>query len=129
MKTRLKKTKIKSVHQDKRGQIYDIWKEPVHHVGIVTFAKGATRGKHYHKLSSQYNYLLKGKIKLVTKKMRAKNSVPRTIIMNKGDMVLIPSNYYHELTALASSTLLVATTGSRKRGSEDYEKDNHRVEI
>ena len=129
MKTKLKRTKIKSVHQDKRGQIYDIWKEPVHHVGIVTFVKGATRAKHYHKLSGQYNYLLKGKIKLVTKNVRVKNSIPRTIIMNEGDMVLIPSNYYHELTALTSSTLLVATTGSRKHGSEDYEKDTYRMEI
>lgn len=126
---KLKKVKIKSAYQDKRGHIYDIWKEQVSHVGIVTFVKGATRGKHYHKLSDQYNYLIKGKIKLVIKNLKTKKSTPRTIIMNKGDMVLIPSNYYHALTALAPSILLVATTGSRKLGSKDYEKDNYRMEL
>lgn len=126
---KFKKIKLKPVYQDKRGQIIDVWKEPVHHVGIVTFTKGATRGKHYHKLSSQYNYVLKGKIKLITKNMKTKRSRLQTTIISKGDMVLIPSNYYHELIALTPSTLLFATTGSRKHGSKDYEKDNYRVEV
>lgn len=129
MKTKLKKIKIGSAFTDKRGHIFDIWTEAVHHIGIVTFAKGAVRGKHYHKLSSQNNYLIKGKLKLVVKNLKVKNSASQTIIINEGEMVIVPPNWYHAFTAMAPSHLLFSTSGSRKHGSRDYEKDNYRIEI
>lgn len=129
MNTELKKIKIKSAFTDKRGHIFDIWTEAVHHIGIVTFVKGAIRGRHYHKLSSQNNYLLKGKLKLVVKSLKIKNSVPQTIIIQEGEMVIVPPNWYHAFTALVPSRLLFSTSGSRKHGSKDYEKDNYRIEI
>lgn len=129
MNTELKKIKIKSASTDKRGYIFDIWTEAVHHIGIVTFVKGSVRGRHYHKLSSQNNYLIKGKLKLVVKSLKVKNSVPQTIIIQEGEMVIVPPNWYHEFTALAPSHLLFSTSGSRKHGSKDYEKDNYRIEI
>lgn len=129
MNTELKKIKIKSAFTDKRGHIFDIWTEAVHHIGIVTFVKGAVRGRHYHKLSSQNNYLIKGKLKLVVKSLKVKNSVPQTIIIQEGEMVIVPPNWYHAFTALAPSHLLFSTSGSRKHGSKDYEKDNYRIEI
>jgi oxalate decarboxylase/phosphoglucose isomerase-like protein (cupin superfamily) len=129
MKTKLKKNKIKSAFTDKRGHIFDIWIEPVHHIGIVTYNKGVTRGKHYHKLSSQCNYLIKGKLKLVVKNLKVKSARPQTIIMNEGEMVIVPPNWYHSFTALAPSQMLFSTSGSRKHGSKDYEEDVFRIEI
>jgi dTDP-4-dehydrorhamnose 3,5-epimerase-like enzyme len=129
MIAKLKKIKVKSAYKDNRGHIFDVWMEPVHHIGIVTFVKGAVRGRHYHKLSSQNNYLIKGKLRLVAKNLNIKNSVRQTLIVNEGEMVSVPSNWYHEFTALAPSHLLFSTSGSRKHGSKDYEKDNYRIEI
>jgi len=129
MNIKLKKVKIKSAFSDKRGHIYDIWTEAVHHIGIVTFAKGAVRAKHYHKLSSQNNYLIKGKLKLIIKNLKVKNCPPQTIIINAGEMITVPANWYHAFTALAPSLLLFSTSGSRKHGGKDYEKDNYRIEI
>lgn len=129
MKTKLKKIKICPAFTDKRGHIFDIWTEAVHHIGIVTFAKGAVRGRHYHKLSSQNNYLIKGKLKLVVKNLKIKNCPSQTIIINEGEMVTVPPNWYHAFTAMTPSHLLFSTSGSRKHGSNDYEKDNYRIEI
>lgn len=125
---KLKKSKIKPVFKDQRGKIYDLVKDQVQHAGLVTFNTGALRGKHYHKLSKQYNYLLKGRVKLVLKDMRDKNSQPQTLILEEEDLILIPANWYHSLEALENSTLLFFTSGGR-HGSKDYEKDTYREEI
>lgn len=129
MKTKLKKIKIKSAFTDKRGHIFDIWVEPVHHIGIVTYEKGTVRAKHYHKLSGQSNYVIKGKLKLVVKNMTIKNSSLQTLTLNPGEMVIVPPNWYHAFTALVPSDMLFATSGSRKHGSKEYEEDTYRVEL
>lgn len=122
------KTTIKPVFEDERGQIIELTREPVHHLGIVTFTKGAVRGKHYHKESDQWNCVLEGKIELVVKDMSEPNSsMVETIVLEKGDMVMINADWYHKFTGLEESTMLFSETGPRKDSAE-YEKDTYRVE-
>lgn len=122
------KTHIDPVFQDERGIITDIMIEPVHHVGIVTFKKGATRGKHFHKVSAQINYILKGSLQLTMKDMTDENASPEVIILNEGDMITMPENWYHEFVGLADeSSLLFSTTGGR-HDSAAYEADTYRID-
>ena len=65
----MKKIKIKINHQDKRGVIIDLLeKKKINAITYITQKKGKVRGNHLHKKTIQWNYLIKGKIKLITKK-------------------------------------------------------------
>lgn len=122
------KTHIVPAFQDNRGNIIDIMTEPVHHVGIVTFKKGASRGRHFHKESAQMNYVLKGSVQLTMKNMAEASSEPETIILKEGDMITMPENWYHEFIGLADeSSLIFSTTGGR-HDSAAYESDTYRIE-
>ena len=65
----MKKIKIKINHQDKRGVIIDLLeKKKINAITFITQKKGKVRGNHFHKKTIQWNYLIKGKIKLITKR-------------------------------------------------------------
>ena len=78
----MKKIKIKVNHKDKRGIIIDLLeKKNINAITYITQKKGKIRGNHLHKKTIQWNYLLKGKLKLVTKKKNSRkkknNSIKR----------------------------------------------------
>ena len=115
--------KVKPAFEDKRGIITDILvDELVEHVNLITFKKNAVRGNHYQKRSLHYNYVLKGTIKLYTKKSTGD---VETSIMAAGDLALILPSERHALVALEDSELLVFTRGTR--GGENYEQDTYRL--
>ena len=65
----MKKLKIKINHKDIRGIISDILEnENINAITLITIKKGSIRGNHYHKKTYQWNYVISGKMKLVTKK-------------------------------------------------------------
>lgn len=110
---------------DKRGQIIDlIENEIINAVTVITFTKGAVRGNHFHKETSQWNYLISGKIKFLSQ-MPGKDVVE--MIMDKGDFVVTVPNERHVLVGLEESELLVLTKGPR--GGKEYEIDTFRLEI
>lgn len=122
------KKHITPAFQDDRGKITDIMTEPVHHVGIVTFKKGSIRGRHFHKESAQMNYVLKGKVQLTMKDMTEEQSTPETIILEEGDIITMPENWYHEFIGLEEeSSILFSTTGGR-HDSAAYEADTYRID-
>ena len=64
----MKKIRVKVAFSDKRGEITDlIQKDNINAVTHITIKKGAIRGNHYHKKTIQWNYVLSGKLKLITK--------------------------------------------------------------
>ena len=40
--------------------------ENINAIAFITINKGAIRGNHYHKKTTQWNYILKGSIKYIT---------------------------------------------------------------
>ena len=120
----IKKTP-KLAFKDDRGEITDLLvKEPVEYVTLITSKKGAVRGNHYHKETVQYNYLISGKIELLTQNEGEK---VQSAIMKPGDVTMTPAGERHSLIALEDSVFMVFTRGPR--GGGDYEKDTYRLPV
>jgi quercetin dioxygenase-like cupin family protein len=110
-------------HKDERGEITDILvKEKIEYVTLITSAKGATRGNHYHKETVQWVYILEGKMKVLS---QMPQSPVVATVLEKGDLVVNIPMERHAMIALEDSTFLVFTRGPR--GGEDYEKDTYRL--
>lgn len=117
--------RLKPVFKDTRGLIYDVIESPVEHIGMITFTKGAIRGNHYHKKSTQYTLVLKGKIELITCEARRQKGMQRRTIMRAGDLAIIPPRIIHTYHALTPASIIDCATRSRR--AHGYEEDTIRV--
>ena len=122
-KTAFANYKLKPVFRDKRGDIFDIVEDNVGHVGMVTFKRGVTRGNHYHKHSTQYSYVLDGKIKLIVSDIQKKWE--KEYILGPGVLTCIPPKIIHTYKAITPARMVDITSVSRTK--DGYEKDTHRV--
>ena len=119
----MKKIKIKINYKDSRGVIIDLLeKKKINAITYITQKKGKIRGNHFHKKTIQWNYLIKGKIKIVTKE---RNRGVQEMILSRGDLVVTSSNESHAIKAIEYSEYLVFTQGPR--GGKEYEKDTFRL--
>tara|TARA_B100000029_G_C17539590_1_gene946153 strand:- start:62 stop:436 length:375 start_codon:yes stop_codon:yes gene_type:complete len=120
----MKKLKIKISFRDNRGLIIDLLeKKKINAITYITQRKGKIRGNHFHKKTIQWNYLIKGKIKIVAKKF---NKTIKKRILSKGDLVVTEAKESHAIIALKDSEYLVFTQGPR--GGKEYENDTFRLE-
>ncbi|HCM43468.1 MAG: Cupin 2 conserved barrel domain protein [Candidatus Kaiserbacteria bacterium GW2011_GWC2_49_12] len=119
----VKNTKLAPVFSDARGDIFDIAEGTIGHVGMVTFAKGAIRGKHYHKESTQYSYVISGTLKFTVSDIDGENA--REYVLEKGDLSTIPPRVIHMYEALSDAVMLDLTTLART--NDGYEKDTVRI--
>lgn len=111
--------------KDDRGEIIDlIENECINAITVITFKKGAVRGNHFHRKTTQWNYLIFGKIKLVSQKPN--EDIVETI-MECGDLTVTGPNERHALVGLEDSKVIVFTKGPR--GGKEYESDTYRLEI
>jgi len=109
---------------DERGKIIDlIENDAINAITVVTFRKGAVRGNHYHKQTTQWNYLMRGKIKLVT---QVPGEEVVETIMEPGDLTVTYPNDRHAATALEESEAMIFTKGPR--GGKEYESDTFRLD-
>ena len=119
----MKKIKLKINHKDQRGLIIDLLeKKSINAITLITQKKGKIRGNHYHKKTTQWNYLLSGKIQIFAAK---KNKKKTSIILKKGDLVVTTKNESHAIKAIINSQFLVFTQGPR--GGKEYENDTYRL--
>ena len=119
----MKKIKTKINFRDHRGVIIDlIEKKKINAITYITQKKGKIRGNHFHKKTIQWNYLLNGKIKIITK---IKNKPIKSIILKKGDLVVTKIKESHAIFAIKNSEYLVFTQGPR--GGKEYENDTFRL--
>lgn len=110
--------------QDDRGEIIDmIENEEINAVTLITFTKDAVRANHYHNATTQWNYVISGKIKIAT---QMPDSEVIESIMEKGDFIATVPTEKHALKAMEDSVLLVLTKGPR--GGKEYESDTFRLE-
>ena len=119
----MKKIKTRINFRDNRGFIVDLLeKKNINAITFITQKKGKIRGNHFHKKTIQWNYLIKGKLELLTRKNKQK--IIRTL-MKEGDLVETSKNESHAIKALKNSEFLVFTQGPR--GGKEYENDTFRL--
>lgn len=110
---------LKVNFKDARGEITDLIDgRNINAITLITFVKGAIRGNHFHKNTTQWNYLLKGKVKLFSKS--EKGEIEESILL-PGNLISTEPMEAHALQAIDNSELLVFTEGPR--GGEQYESD------
>lgn len=110
--------------EDHRGTIRDILTHtPVEHITVIESKKDAVRGNHYHKETLQYDYVVSGKMKILSRKEGS--DLVEVTIAEPGDLILHDHGEAHALIALKDSIFLAITQGTR--GGEDYEKDTYRL--
>lgn len=110
--------------RDQRGEISDlIENETINAITRITIKKDAVRGNHYHLQTWQWNYVVTGKMKLVT---RMPNEEPREVILLPGDLAVTEPKEHHALIGLEDCDVLVFTKGPR--GGKEYETDTFRLE-
>ena len=118
----MKKIKLKINFKDNRGKIVDILEnENINAITYITIKKGKIRGNHYHKKTYQWNYIISGKMKLITKKKNLKKS----LTLKAGEIAVTTPYEQHALIGVTSCKLLVFTKGPR--GGKEYETDTFRL--
>ncbi len=120
----MEKIETPVIFRDDRGKIIDLVEnENINAITTVTMKKGAVRGNHYHKFTTQWNYLMSGKVELIS---RFEESDKEKIVMAKGDLVVTFPDEQHVMVAVEDSELIVFTKGPR--GGSEYESDTFRLE-
>ena len=121
----MKLKKLKYDFKDKRGTITDIfYKKNIQHVAIISSKPNIKRGDHYHKKTTQYTFVIDGKIRYYFKKKSAKKV--SQIILKKGDLIKNNFNEIHAFKTISEKSVMLAITAGI-RGGKDYEKDTFRV--
>lgn len=122
----MKITRIKVATKDSRGDISDIlYKHPIDHVAIINSKKGVFRGDHYHKLTTQHMYMVKGSLRYYYRKLTEGNDKVKSVIVKQGEIVTTPPYEVHALEILEDNQFIVFSEGAR--GGKDYESDTYRV--
>jgi quercetin dioxygenase-like cupin family protein len=117
--------KVNPAFSDDRGSITDVLDKPISHVGLITFAKGALRAKHYHKQSTQYDYVVSGRIRLVV--CMPDGSLREDHVLEAGTATEVPPGIVHTYIAEEISSMIDMTTLSR--ADNGYEEDTIRVDL
>jgi quercetin dioxygenase-like cupin family protein len=109
--------------EDERGFIKDlIENEEINSVTLISINKGCVRANHVHKHTRQYNFIIKGKIKLVTK---FPGKEKKETILHPGDIAYSEPMEEHALYGEEYSEFIVLTNGPR--GGQNYESDTFRL--
>lgn len=105
-------------HEDDRGTITDLAAQPLDAVTRVRTKAGAIRGNHLHKLTTQWTFVVSGKLRITTGEEQ--------VVAGPGDLVINPSGEPHAWEAIEDSDCIVFAKGPR--AGEDYESDTYRLE-
>jgi oxalate decarboxylase/phosphoglucose isomerase-like protein (cupin superfamily) len=112
---------------DDRGSITDIFHLVDMNSGcLITNTPGAIRANHYHKLTTQYTYILTGSIDYYSKPVDSEEPA-NVITAGPGDFIISEPNEIHAWRTGAEGCTLIAFAQG-PRGGEDYESDTIRVE-
>ena len=111
-------------HEDARGIIRDIIAGvTVDSVSLITCKTGAVRANHYHKETTQYTYVVSGRL---TYACQVEGGQVETREVAEGDITKSLPGERHAFKALEDSVILQLSHGPRQ--GMDYEKDTFRLE-
>ena len=94
-------------YEDKRGKIKDLIVSEIDSVTHITFNPGAIRGNHIHKDTTQWVYIVSGKVEGFAKL----NERVVSEIFSAGDFFVSYPNEAHAFRALEPCEILVFTKG------------------
>lgn len=115
---------IKPQFSDDRGTITDLLVgQAIDAVTEITFSMGAVRANHYHKLTTQWTYVVSGQVRYVA---RTPDSVMTDEVLGPGSLVVSQPGEAHAFKAMSEAVIFVFTKGPR--AGFDYEKDTFRLE-
>lgn len=108
---------------DDRGEIVDILAGPVDCVTRITTLAGKIRGNHVHAATTQWTYVISGRLLVVTedKESRTRREY------SPGEMAEERPGIAHAWKALEDTVVLVFTRGPRS--GEGYESDTERLKV
>jgi quercetin dioxygenase-like cupin family protein len=109
--------------EDDRGVIADLIAEPLDGVTRIFTRKGAVRGNHVHRETTQWTYVVSGS--LVMSHRKPGDSLPVTWTVEPGELVCDNPGVAHAWRALEDTVVLVFTRGPRS--GANYEDDVHRL--
>jgi len=104
--------------EDDRGTISDLFEEHRSGVTRVRTKAGAIRGNHLHKLTTQWTYVLSGRLRVTTGEQE--------IEVGPGEMVINKPGEPHAWDALEDTDCIVIARGPR--AGRNYESDTYRLE-
>lgn len=117
--------RVKPAVVDRRGTITDVLDGiPVECVTLLTSKKGAVRGNHYHKKTTQYAYVMSGRFRVFTQRVGQR---VRSRIVKTGELMVTPPLERHAFVALEPSVLMVC--GHGPRSGRNYETDTYRLPV
>jgi quercetin dioxygenase-like cupin family protein len=106
-------------YEDERGIIQDLFGgQPIDSVTHITTVKDAVRGNHFHKLTTQWTYVLTGRLLMANDNQQREVGPFQAVRHDPGDP--------HAWRALVDTECLVFTRGPRS--GENYESDTYRLE-
>ncbi len=108
--------------EDHRGVIQDLL-GPVDAVTEIRSVQGAVRGNHVHYQTTQWTYIVSGRLRIVT---RDPAGIEADLVYEPGQVACELPGVAHAWEALEDTVCLVFTRGPRS--GEDYESDTYRLE-
>lgn len=112
--------------EDKRGTITDIFTNDCkNHATIIFSKKGAVRGNHYHKESTQYTFVVSGQLTILSQKVGEKKI--EKCVLKPNDLIVHSPGETHALIADKDTFFLAFADGVR--GGANYEKDTYRLKV
>jgi dTDP-4-dehydrorhamnose 3,5-epimerase-like enzyme len=107
--------------EDERGYIQDLIVQTFDSVTEIFTRKGAVRGNHVHNETTQWTYIVSGKLCMVQR------TADGDQFMYVGPDILVcePAGFPHAWQAIEDTTVLVFTRGPRS--GADYESDTRRL--
>lgn len=121
----MKKIELAVTFSDDRGDIIDLLEnENINAITLISFKKGAIRANHYHKATTQWNYVISGKVRLVSQ--IPGEEVVETLML-PGEFTVTGPNDRHALVGIEESQVMVFTKGPR--GGKEYESDTFRLDV
>jgi quercetin dioxygenase-like cupin family protein len=109
---------------DNRGSITDLVVGEITSITHISFTKNAVRGNHFHKLTTQWKYILNGSLLMVTLDLENK---PIEIIGKAGDLFVSYPGEPHAMKAIEPSEMIVITSGPR--AGDNYHDDTFKLQI
>jgi quercetin dioxygenase-like cupin family protein len=109
------------IHTNEKGVFVELLSDKViNSVSYLTCKKGFVHGNHYHKYTTHYNYVVFGKILLVT---QVENNELVKTFLKKGEMYTISPMEKHAIFAMEDTELLVLAKGPN--GNKEFESDTY----